>query len=119
MLPDATILLDYMLNRYTNVLNNLVVYPNQMIKNIYLTNGVIFTQRVMNQLILKGLSRETAYDLVQPIAMEAYNHNILFEDLLLKNKDVMSKLTKKDIQSCFTLDYYFKKVAYIYKKVGI
>ncbi|GHU46955.1 hypothetical protein FACS1894218_0370 [Bacilli bacterium] len=119
MLPDATILLDYMLNRYTNVLSNLVVYPKQMIKNIYLTNGVIFTQRVMNQLILKGLSREMAYDLVQPIAMEAYNHNLPFEDLLIKNHDVMNKLTKKDIQNCFTLDYYFKKVAYIYKKVGI
>ncbi|MDR3330316.1 MAG: adenylosuccinate lyase [Mycoplasmataceae bacterium] len=119
ILPDATELLDYMLTRYASVLENLVVYPEQMLKNIYLTNGVIFAQRVMNKLIVKGLTREDAYDLVQPIAMKAYNENILFYRLLLENKEVMKKISKVDLKNCFDLDYYFKKIEYIYKKVGI
>ncbi|MDR0675107.1 MAG: adenylosuccinate lyase [Mycoplasmataceae bacterium] len=119
ILPDATILLDYMLNRYTTVLDNLVIYPKQMLKNINLTHGVIFAQRVMNKLITKNCSREKAYDMVQPIAMEAYNNVVSFKELLLKNKDVMHKLTIKDINDCFDLSYYFKKINYIYKKVGI
>jgi adenylosuccinate lyase len=108
-----------MLTRYASVLENLVVYPEQMLKNIYLTNGVIFAQRVMNKLIVKGLTREDAYDLVQPIAMKAYNENILFYRLLLENKEVMKKISKVDLKNCFDLDYYFKKIEYIYKKVGI
>lgn len=72
-LPDATMLLDYMLHRLTSILDQLVVYPEVMLENIYKTNGVIFAQRVMNALIDKGLSREEAYDLVQPLAMTAYN----------------------------------------------
>jgi adenylosuccinate lyase len=119
MLPDATILLDYMLHRYTNTLDNLVVYEKQMLHNIYLTYGVIFAQRVMNKLIIKGLSREQAYDCIQPIAMQAYNTQTQFIELLKKDKTIIHKLTIKEIDSCFTLDYYFKKLNYIYKKVGI
>ncbi|MDR3257785.1 MAG: adenylosuccinate lyase, partial [Mycoplasmataceae bacterium] len=119
IMPDATELLDYMLTRYANVLDNLVVYPKQMLKNIYSTNGVIFAQRVMSKLIIKGSTRENAYDLVQPLAMKAYNNNIQFQEVLLKSKDVMKKLSKIELKSCFDLDYYFKKIDYIYKKVGI
>ena len=90
ILPDATILLDYMLNRYANLLDNLVVYEDQMLKNIYLTNKVIFAQRVMTTLISKGLSREEAYDTVQPISMEAYNNNLDYQELLSKNEKIMS-----------------------------
>ncbi|MDR2823151.1 MAG: adenylosuccinate lyase [Mycoplasmataceae bacterium] len=117
--PDATILIDYMLDRFTQVLNNLVIYPEQMLKNIYLTNGVIFAQNVMNALIEHNLSRENAYDLVQPIAMEAYNNHKQFKDLLLKNKTVTGKLTKSEIEQCFDLKKYFRHVPYIFKKVGI
>jgi adenylosuccinate lyase len=119
MLPDATILLDYVLNRYANVLENLVVYPQQMIKNIYLTNGVIFAQRVMNKLIKHGLSREAAYDTVQPIAMDAYNNNKQFQDLLTNDSKITKVLSAKEIKDCFSLEYYFKQVNYIYRKVGI
>jgi adenylosuccinate lyase len=119
ILPDATTLLDYMLNRYANVLNNLIVYPEQMLKNINLTNGIIFAQRVMNKLITEGYSREQAYDTVQPIAMEAYNGGVSFKDLLIQNKVITKTLSNKDIDGCFSLDYYFKKINYIYKKVGI
>ena len=71
IMPDATILLDYMLNRMKGILENIVVFEDQMINNIYRTNGVIFAQRVMNALIDKGFAREKAYDTVQPIAMRA------------------------------------------------
>ena len=119
ILPDATILLDYMLNRYANLLDNLVVYEDQMLKNIYLTNKVIFAQRVMTTLISKGLSREEAYDTVQPISMEAYNNNLDYQELLSKNEKIMSILTKEELDSCFTLDYYQKNDEAIYKRVNI
>ena len=119
ILPDATELLDYMLTRFTNIIKNLVVYPEKMLADIYMTNKVIFAQRVMNALINKGLVREEAYDLVQPIAMEAYNNNLDYEELLKKNAKVRENLTIKKIEDCFTLDYYYKNVDYIYDKAGI
>lgn len=119
ILPDATELLDYMLTRFTNIIKNLVVYPEKMLADIYMTNKVIFAQRVMNALINKGLVREEAYDLVQPIAMEAYNNNLDYEELLKKNAKVRENLTVSEIEDCFTLDYYYKNVDYIYEKAGI
>jgi adenylosuccinate lyase len=118
MLPDATSLIDYMLHRYASVLENLVVYPKQMMKNIESTHGVIYAQRVMNKLINNAfISREEAYDLIQPIAMEAYNKETCFKKLLLENKNIMKKLSKHDIEACFNIEYYFEKVPYIYSKV--
>ena len=119
ILPDATSLLDYMLTRFTNIIDNLVVYEDKMMSDIYMTNKVIFAQRVMNALINKGLVREEAYDLVQPIAMEAYNNNLDYEELLKKNENVRSVLSIEELENCFTLDYYYKNVDYIYDKVGI
>ena len=119
MLPDATELLDYMLNRFKGILENLTVYPENMMKNIYATNGVIFAQRVMNALIEKGLARETAYDTVQPVAMKAWSEHIDYKSLLLENETVMSHLTAEELENCFTLEYYFKNVDYIFNRVGI
>lgn len=119
ILPDVTTLIDYMLNRYMDVLDNLVVYEDNMYKNIYKTNGVIFSQRIMYALINKGLSREKAYDLVQPDAIKAYNENIDFKSLIKDNSRIIFYLSEKEIEECFTLDYYFKNVDYIYKKCGI
>ncbi|MDE7095265.1 MAG: adenylosuccinate lyase, partial [Anaeroplasmataceae bacterium] len=107
ILPDATMLLDYMLTRFKGIVENLVVYPEVMLENIYKTNGVIFAQRVMNALIEKGLSREEAYDLVQPIAMEAYNEKKDYQSLLEANLKIKEHLTKEEINGCFTLEYYF------------
>ena len=119
ILPDATMLLDYMLNRFKGILENVVVYPDVMIENIYKTNGVIFAQRVMNALIGKGLVREEAYDLVQPIAMEAYNNKKDYKTLLSQNETVMKHLSKEELDGCFTLEYYFKNVDYIYNRCNI
>ncbi len=119
VLPDATMLLDYMLNRFTNVLENLTVFEEKMIENINKTNGVIFSQRVMTKLIDKGLAREVAYDTVQPMAMDAWENNKDFKTLLLKNDIVKQTLSIPEIESCFTLEHYLKNVETIFKRVGI
>ena len=119
ILPDATELLDYMLTRFKGILDNLVVYPETMLANIYRTKGVIFAQRVMNALIGKGLSREQAYDTVQPIAMKAWTEGLDYQTLLKESADVMGLLSVEELESCFTLDYYFKNVDYIFSRVGI
>ena len=119
ILPDATELLDYMLVRFKGILENLMVYPDKMLKDIYLTKGVIFAQRVLYALISKGLVREEAYDTVQPIAMKALEEDKDYIDLLKADSKVSSLLSDKEIDDCFTLDYYMKNVDYIYKRVGI
>ena len=73
----------------------------------------------MNALIGKGLSREEAYDTVQPIAMKAWSEGLNYQELLLADGKVMGLLTKEELESCFTLEYYFKNVDYIFKRVGI
>ena len=119
ILPDATELLDYMLTRFKGILENLVVYPETMLANIYRTRGVIFAQRVMNALIGKGLSREQAYDTVQPIAMKAWTEGLDYQTLLKESETVTALLAPEELEGCFTLDYYFKNVDYIFKRVGI
>ena len=119
VLPDATELLDYMLTRFKGILENLVVYPETMLANIWRTRGVIFAQRVMNALIAKGLSREAAYDTVQPIAMDAWTNNKDYKTLLEASADVMGRLSQEELDGCFTLDYYFKNVDGIFSRVGI
>ncbi len=116
IMPDATILLDYMLNRMKGILENLVVFEDQMKANIYRTNGVIFAQRVMNALIDKGFVREKAYDTVQPIAMKAMSLGASYQDLLKQDPVVMGALTEEELDNCFTLDYYFKNIDHIYKR---
>ena len=116
IMPDATILLDYMLNRMKGILENLVVFEDQMLANIYKTNGVIFAQRVMNALIDKGFVREKAYDTVQPIAMRAMAERKPYQELLKEDPVVMGALTEEELDNCFTLDYYFKNIDHIYKR---
>ncbi len=119
IIPDGIMLLDYMLNRYKKVLNNLTVFEDTMHKNIYKTNGVIFSQRVLTNLIDKGLSREEAYDLVQPISMTCFNEDLQFKELLLLDKEVNKTLSEKEIEECFNIDFFLKNVDTIYKRVGI
>ncbi len=119
LMPDATILLDYMLNRMMGILENLVVFEDRMKQNIYMTNGVIFAQRVMNALIDKGFVREKAYDTVQPIAMQAMAEGKAYQDLLKENPIIQEMLTPEELDGCFTLDYYMKNVDYIYNRNNI
>ncbi len=119
ILPDATELLDYMLCRFKGILENLTVYPETMMANIWRTHGVIFAQRVMNALIGKGLSREEAYDTVQPVAMKAWSEGLDYKTLLQATEKVTGLLSAEELDGCFTLDYYFKNVDYIFNRVGI
>ena len=119
ILPDATMLLDYMLNRFRGILENLVVFEDVMKENIYRTRKVIFAQRVMNALIEKGFSREKAYDTVQPVAMRALSERADYQELLAQTPEVMAVLTREELDSCFTLEYYLKNVDFIFDRVGI
>ncbi len=116
MIADATTLIDYMLNRYLKTLKDLNVYPEKMKQNIYITGGVIFSSRIMTALIDKGLSRESAYDLVQKYALAADDGD--FVDLV-KNSPIMNYLTSEELDQCLTLDYYLKNVDTIYKRLNL
>ncbi|MBE6176031.1 MAG: adenylosuccinate lyase [Rikenellaceae bacterium] len=119
ILPDATMLLDYMLNRFRGILENLVVFKDVMMENIYRTRKVIFAQRVMNALIERGFSREQAYDTVQPVAMRAMSERADYQELLAQTPAVMEVLSREELDACFTLEYYLKNVDFIFDRVGI
>ena len=119
ILPDATMLLDYRLNRFRGILENLVVFKDVMEENIYRTRKVIFAQRVMNALIERGFSREQAYDTVQPVAMRAMSERADYQELLAETPAVMDVLSREELDACFTLEYYLKNVDFIFDRVGI
>ncbi len=118
-LADAITLLDYMIERMTKIISSLIVYPSNMLKNISMTNNIIFSQRVLTELINLGYSREKAYDLIQPLAYEAYENNIDFFELIKKNKELGSLFSNDKIESFKTFDFYYQNVEKIYKKVGL
>ena len=118
-LNDAIILLDYMLKRMTKIIDTLIVYPENMLRNISLTNNIIYSQRILTELINKGYSREKAYDLIQPIANEAYETNTDFFKLIKENKEIGSLFSLEEIENFKNLDFYSKNVDSIYKRVGI
>lgn len=117
--PDATLLLDYMLNRLTKIIDQLVVNETKMLKNIHLTHGVIFSQRVLLKLIEKGLSREEAYDWVQVKAMKAFQEEIPFKELLLQDEKIKNRLTNEDIDDCFDHTYHLKAIDEIFNELGL
>lgn len=119
ILPDATIALDYMLNRFSNIVKNLTVFPENMKRNINRTYGVIFSQRVLLKLIDKGLSRETAYDLVQPKAMEAWEEGKSFRSLIEADNDMTDALNSEDLDDCFDYTYHLKNVEQIFERIGL
>jgi adenylosuccinate lyase len=117
ILPDATQLIDYMLSRYAGVLDQLVVYPEQMKKNIELTHGLVFSQRVLTELVNKGLSREEAYDLVQALTKETMECSIDFQSLVRKNETIKKHFDPLEIDHFFTLDFYGQHTDEIYHRV--
>jgi adenylosuccinate lyase len=119
IMPDAIMLLDYMLNRYMKVLENVTVFEKRMMENIYITKGVIFSQRILSKLIEKGLSREKAYDTIQPLSMKSWENGLLFKELLLESNEIGKYLSKEEIEDSFDVNYFLKNVETIYKRVGI
>lgn len=128
ILPDAFITADFMLNRLKDLINNLLVYPKNMMKNLNLTGGLVFSGRVLLELPLKGLSREEAYKIVQRNAMKVWNdlqdgksainekNESLFLIALLNDEDLRSKLNEEDIRKCFDYSYYTKNIDAIFTR---
>lgn len=119
ILPDATILLDYMLSRFAGVIEKLVVYPENMRENMDKTHGLVFSQRLLLMLIDKGLSREDAYDAVQPMAMKAWEEKTSFRDIVTSNDVVKKYLDPGEIEDAFDLDHHTRRVDEIFKRAGI
>lgn len=115
--PDATILLDYMLERLTQLIENLVIYPQNMLANMQLTHGLVFSEGVMLKLVLKGLSREEAYSLVQEAAFRSRQEKEDFEKILLQDRQILKYLGKEEIKECFNLAHFYRHIETIFKRV--
>lgn len=119
ILPDSSILLDYMLGRMAEVIEGLNIYPDRMLKNLNLTKGVIFSQAVMLALANKGIPREKAHDLVQKITQEVKEEGPDFRSLLIANEEVISLLTEQEIDECLDPKYFMKHLDEIFERFGI
>lgn len=119
ILPDATIALNYMLNRFGNIVKNLTVYPENMKRNMDRTLGLIYSQRVLLALIDKGMSREEAYDTVQPRAMEAWEKQVQFRSLIEQDEKIAGMLNEAEIDDCFDYNYHIKHVDMIFERLGL
>ncbi len=115
--PDATVTLDFGLNRLAGLLEKLIVYPENMKKNLNKLSGLIHSQQILLLLTQKGASRELAYRYVQKNAMKVWEHGANFKDQLLEDKDILEYLTVDDIKSQFDLAYHLKHVDTIFKRV--
>lgn len=119
ILPDATILLDYLLVRFREVLEGLRVYPDRMRHNLELTGGLVFSESVLLALIGKGLSREDAYRLVQRHAMKAWESGEPFKPLLLADSEIRRHLSPGEVENCFDLGYHLRHLDDIFARVGL
>ncbi|XKE95650.1 adenylosuccinate lyase [Metaplanococcus flavidus] len=119
ILPDATIALNYMLNRFGNIVKNLTVFPENMKRNMDSTLGLIYSQRVLLALIDKGMAREAAYDTVQPCAMEAWENQKHFRKIVEANETITSQLTKEELDDCFDYNHHLQQVDMIFNRLGL
>ncbi|MEK5331132.1 MULTISPECIES: adenylosuccinate lyase [unclassified Lysinibacillus] len=119
ILPDATITLNYMLNRFGNIVKNLTVFPENMKRNMGRTFGLIYSQRILLALIDKGLVREEAYDTVQPLAMQAWDEQVQFRTLVDGSEKITSYLTKEELDECFDYNYHLQHVDMIFERLGL
>lgn len=118
ILPDATTLLNYQLNRFGNIIKNLTVFPENMLRNMNATFGLIYSQRVLLKLIDKGMSREEAYDLVQPKTALSWDNQTDFRPLVEADEAIMAKLTKEDIEDAFNYNYHLSHVDEVFARLG-
>lgn len=119
ILPDATILLDYMLARFTKIVADLRVYPENMRRNMERSFGLPFSGRVLTALIDKGLSREEAYDFIQPLAMQAWDEQRSFLEILKDDGEIKKFLNFKELQSCFDPSWHVKHVDQVFERLGL
>jgi len=115
--PDANITTDFALARLANILENMIVYPKTMLKNLNLTKGLIFSQEVMLELTKSGLSREQSYKMVQSYAKKCFSENLDLLTVISADKFIMSKITPKKLKSIFSYSKHFKNVDLIFRRV--
>ncbi|NOQ96524.1 MAG: adenylosuccinate lyase [Desulfobacterales bacterium] len=115
--PDSTILIDYMLNRLTRMLKNLVVYSKTMAENLETLKGLIFSQQVLLALIAEGCARQHAYSLVQRVSLQAWHGEESFKELLGGDPDIQKYLDKIEIEEIFSLNYHLRHVEEIFARV--
>lgn len=117
--PDSTILIDFMLNRFKNVIDNLVVHEKNMLKNANLFGGIVYSQKVLLKLVNKGLTREDAYKIVQKNAHDAFENNGDFKLNLENDEKAKKYLTDAEIENCFNKEDYLKHIDEIYKRFDV
>jgi adenylosuccinate lyase len=117
IIPDTTILVDYMLNRLTDLIDTLLVYPENMKTNLERTGGLIYSQRILLELAKRGARREEAYETVQRLAMAAWRGNGRFMDMIKTDPFIRKHLKPEEIDDCFVPDYYLRHIDLIYKRV--
>ena len=117
IIPDSCILIDYVLHKFIGVLSKLIVNTKRMRENIYMTGGLVFSQRLLLKLTGPVGSREEAYKIVQSDAMKAHDGQGRFMDLVKKDPRVTAHLSPDEIGECFTVDYYLRNVPKIFKRV--
>lgn len=119
ILPDTTISLYYILTKTIDLVQNLIVYPENMQKNLELTHGLIYSQKVLLELMKKGMKRQEAYLLVQKCSLQSWEKKENFYDVILKEPEIQKYLTKEEIQQLFSHQNIFKNVDYIFKRLGL
>lgn len=115
--PDTTILMDYMLNRFTGIIGKLVVYPERMKENLNRLKGLIFSQQILIALADAGVSREDAYKMVQSQAMRVWKEDVDFKSLILNDPGIVSQLGRGKIEEIFDLNYHLKYISTIFDRV--
>ncbi len=119
IIPDSCILLDYMLDKFTAIVSGLVVYEDNMQRNIEHTRGLVFSQELMLALVGKGMLREDAYRLVQEHAMDSWTKGLDFQKLIQQDEEINRRLTTQELAAVFSYDIYQVKVDYIFKRCGL
>ena len=119
ILPDSTIALNYMFHKLTPILDGLLVYPKNMIASLSKTKGLIYSQRVLLELMKKGLAREAAYDIIQRCAMQVWQETSDFKEILNRDRKVRKYLKPGQIDACFDVKYYTRHTDAIFKRVGL
>ncbi|HYL92484.1 MAG TPA: adenylosuccinate lyase [Alphaproteobacteria bacterium] len=117
ILPDSTILVDYMLSKTTNLIATLLVYPKRMLKNLESTGGLVFSGQLLLDLAENGMSREDAYRLVQEHAMRAWKEDLVFHELVMQDPEITERLPRKQIEQAFSLKRQLRNVDKIFARV--
>ncbi len=119
IIPDSTTALDYMLHKMTNIITNLIVYPQNMVKNIEKTFGLVYSQGLLLALTKKGITREEAYELVQNRSLEVWNSGGDFKSVVLSDDQIRKWLSEEEIDKCFDLKNNLRNVDFIFKRIGL